>query len=279
MNMTNEKQRNGMLEDERLRVALEQIDADSWEQLCRAVPTEVARAVQLSIERQGDVVISHCLVADAPLGNRAIALGLGAPCTREQILALAARFKATGMRNFALQISPYARPAELEQWLAEAGLTPRGYTVKLVRDDASPPASSQDTRLVAAEDKALFGEVSARGFERPPIIAHWMAATVGFPRWRHYLAFVDGQPAGAAAMYIDGDVAWLGIGSTLPEYRRQGVQQALISRRLADGVNLGIRHFVAETESFNTSCQNLMRAGFTCAYEHSNYGIRFDSQA
>lgn len=273
--MSDEMLRNDALHDEKLRVALEQIDADSWEELCRAVPEDVARTLQLSVERLDKVLVSHCLVADAPLGNRAIALGLGQPCTREQILTLAAKFRGTGMRNFALQISPYACPAELEQWLAEAELVLRGYTVKLVRDNTPPPEIRWNTRRVALEDKMLFGDVSARGFERPPIIAYWMASTVGFPRWRHYLAYVDGQPAGAAAMYIDGDVAWLGIGSTLPEHRQRGVQQALISRRIADGIELGIRHFVAETESFNTSCQNLMRAGFACAYERPNFGIAF----
>lgn len=264
---------NQTLRDEKLQIALEQIDADSWEELCRAVPGEVAQAVQLSVARQGNVVISHCLVADAPLGNRAIALGLRAPCTREEILTLAARFKSTGMKNFALQISPHARPAAIEEWLAEAELILRGYSVKLVRDNAPLQLAAGDVRLVAPGDKALFGDVSARGFGRPPIIAHWMGATVGLPRWRHYLAYVNDEPAGAAAMYVDGDVAWLGIGSTLPEFRRRGVQQALIARRIADGLQLGIRHFVAETESFNVSCQNLMRSGFVCAYERPHYGI------
>ena len=260
------------LQEEKLYIALEQIDADSWEELCGAVPRDVAQTLRLSVERQGNVVLSHCLVADAPLGNRAIALGLDTPCTREQIQHLAAKFVATGMKNFALQISPRARPSGLEQWLAEAGLVLRGYSVKLVRDNAPPQENDWDIRLAGAEDKALFGDVSARGFGRPPIIAHWMAATVGFPRWRHYLAYIDGHPAGTAAMYIDGDVAWLGIGSTLPEFRRRGVQQALIARRIADGLVLEMKNFVAETESFNTSCQNMVRAGFVCAYERPNYG-------
>ncbi len=271
---------NEKLLNEKLRLALEQIDANSWEELCRAVPAEVARTLQMSIERQEGVVISHCLVADAPLSNRAIGLGLGSRCTRDQIRTLSEKFVATGMKNFALQISPYARPAELEQWLADAGLVLRGYTVKLLRDHAPPVPDDThcEVRLVGKRDAAVFGDVSARGFGRPPIIAHWMAATVGFPRWRHYLAYVDGQPAGTAAMYLDGDVAWMGIGSTLPEYRRQGTQQALIARRIGDGLDLGIKHFVAETESFNTSCQNLMRAGFACAYERANYGIAVHGQ-
>lgn len=266
------------IKDQALRVALERIDADSWEDLCAAVPNDLAALLKMSVHRQQDVVFTHCLVSDAPISNRAIGLGLSEPCTRDRVFGLTEKFVATGMKNFALQISPYAGPAELEQWLGEAGLVIRSRSVKLVRDAAPAPSigGAVEVRQVALADKDLFGEVSARGFGRPPVIAQWMGATVGFARWRHYLAYIDGQPAGAAAMYIDGHTAWLGIGSTLADYRCQGVQQALISQRLADGRASGVRHFVAETESFNTSCQNLMRAGFQCAYERANYGIKLD---
>jgi hypothetical protein len=259
--------------DENLRIALEQLDADSWEELARAVPTELAATLKLRLHREGSVVVSHFLASDAPIGNRAIALGLREPCTRGQILALAQRFIATGMKNFALQVSPYARPAALEDWLREAGLVRRGMSVKLVRDAAPVPLPAHDVRLVDVRDKEVFGEVSARGFGRPPIIAPFMASTVGFANWRHFLAYVDGQPAGAAAMYIDGPYAWLGIGSTLPQFRRCGVQQALIVQRIAAGLDLGVKHFVAETESVNTSCGNLVRAGFQIAYERAHYGL------
>ncbi len=269
------------INNQALRLALERIDADSWEDLCAAVPKDLATLLKLSVHRQQDVVFTHCLVSDAPISNRAIGLGLGQPVTRDQVLALTEKFIATGIKNFALQVSPYAGPAELEQWLSDAGLVIRSRSVKLLRDATPVPSivGTVDVRRVSLADKDLFGDVSARGFGRPPVIAQWMGATVGFSRWRHYLAYIDGQPAGAAAMYIDGQTAWLGIGSTLPDFRCQGVQQALISQRLVDGRESGVRHFVAETESFNTSCQNLMRAGFECAYERPNYGIKLDNPA
>lgn len=260
--------------DVEVRHALERIDADSWEELCRNVPHDLAQTMKLTVERQDDVVITHCLAADAPLNNRAIALGIGKPCTREQILDLAKRFIATGMKNFALQVSPYARPAQLEDWLAEAGLVVRSHGVKLVRDNADP-VSLPTTRVVkiGTGEATMFGELSAHGWGRPPIVGPWMASTVGLPKWHHYIGY-DGQlPAGVAAMYIDGDYAWLGIGSTLAEHRQRGVQTSLIAQRIIDGLEQGVRHFIAETVSFNTSCKNLMQAGFTCAYERPNYGI------
>jgi len=255
--------------------ALEQIDADSWEELCSAVPADVAQTLQLSLRRQGSVVASKCLVADAPLGNRAIALGLGEPADLETLKMWVDDFKASGLQNFALQISPYAQPPELAEWTETLGLIVRSHWVKLERGREPAPSMNGaiDVQLVGSEQRTLFGEVSAQGFGRPPIIAHWMGATVGWPRWRHYLAYIDEQPAGAAAIYIDGNYAWLGIGSTLPDYRQRGVQQALIARRLADGLAMGVEHFVSETESRNVSCGTLMRAGFTIAYERPNYGI------
>lgn len=256
--------------------ALEQVDADSWESLCRAVPAEVCQTLQLHVERRGEVVLTRCLANDGPLVNRAIALGMREPLTVDGLRALKEEFESYGLKNFALQISPHGLRGLNATHIAEAGLVEREYWVKLVRNSDSVPDLPSDeivVQEVEAGDGLRFGELSARGFGRPPIIAHWMGATVGDPRWRHYLAWIDGQPAGAAAMYWHDGYAWLGIGSTLPEFRQRGVQQRLIAARLQAGLALGVRYFVAETESRNVSCGNLLKAGFEVAYERCNFGI------
>lgn len=261
--------------NEALRIALERIDADSWVELCNAVPQELAKTLRLSVERIDNVVLSHCLVNDAPLGNRAMLIGLGRECPPELIDDLVRRFQAHDLKNFALQISPFAAPQTLANWLASAGLVVRSRWPKLLRGKTlvQQRESRFTIRRIGVEEAALFGEVSARGFGRPPIVGGWMSSTVGFPRWHHYVAFQDGQPAAAAALYIDGIYAWLGIGSTLPEFRSKGAQAALIARRIADGLAQGVEYFISETESFNTSYQNLVRAGFECVYARPNYGI------
>ena len=51
---------------------------------------------------------------------------------------------------------------------------------------------------------------------------------------RFYLAYVDGQPAAEAMVHWRDDVAYLESAGTRPEFRRRGLQRALIRRRIAD---------------------------------------------
>lgn len=264
--------------DEHVRLGLEKIDADSWDDWCRKVPADVAQTLKLSVKRRASVVISRCIVSDSPMSNRVMGLGMEEACTLEMIDDVKRHFGAHDLKNFALQISPYARMKDnmpIDQMMAQAGLVVRARNLKLLRGSApaDPVKTSCRVRKLEADEAALFGDVSARGWGRPPIVGQWMGAAVGYPGWHHYLAYAGDQPAAAAAMYVDGKFAWLGIGSTLAEYRNQGAQSALIAQRITDALALGCEHLVAETEKVNASSQNLMRAGFKLVYERPNYGI------
>lgn len=258
-----------------LNSAIEHVEARAWEQMCRAVPTEIAATLKLWVGRYGSATATRCLVADSSISNRVIGLGCdGADPSDVELDQWVTDYRATGHQNFVFQLNPQAE-ARLGKRFEQRGLGPRSPHMKLYRDaKALPPSSGAiEVRKLDAADKALFGETSIQGFERPPIIAHWMASTVGHAGWHHYLAFVDDQPAGAAAVYIEGNYAWLGIGSTRPDFRQCGVQQALIAQRIDDGIAAGVEHFTAETESRNISCANLVKHGFVVAYERANYGL------
>lgn len=261
--------------DEHFRIALERVGADAWEELCRAAPEDVAAKLGMSVQRRGNVVVSRCLVADGPLGNRAIGLGLGEPCTREAIDWLVNEFKTCNLRNFALQISPFAGPAAIARWLPEAGLIVRSRWMKMVRENMPPPklGTRFEIKRIGPRAANLFSELSTLGFGHPSIVGHWMCATTGFPRWRHYVAFQEAEPAAAAALYMDGQYAWLGMDSTLPEFRGRGAHKALIRQRLLDGIAMGARFFIAETERLDAAHRNLAWAGFRLAYERPNYGL------
>jgi GNAT superfamily N-acetyltransferase len=68
--------------------------------------------------------------------------------------------------------------------------------------------------------------------------------------------------------YAAGDVGWLGIASTLAEFRGRGAQSALLAARVARAHRLGLRLLVTETE---TSYGNVLRAGFGERYVRPNY--------
>lgn len=81
-----------------------------------------------------------------------------------------------------------------------------------------------------------------------------------------FLATVGGEPAGAGALKITGNTAFLSTASTLPQYRRQGVQMALMKARLAEAVRQGCDLAVVMTSPGADSERNVVRAGFRLAY-------------
>jgi hypothetical protein len=125
-----------------------------------------------------------------------------------------------------------------------------------------------------------FGHVVQAGFGLPEATAPWFAALADRPGWNAYLAFDGTRPVAAAAMFINGDRAWLGIDATLVDARGRGGQSGLIARRLKDGLSSGVIGFTAETgyppagqEADFKSYRNYLKAGFAMAYIRQNYKL------
>ena len=97
---------------------------------------------------------------------------------------------------------------------------------------------------------------------------HWAAIALwpGEPDWTCYLASVDGEPAGAAALALDDGIGYLANASTLPAGRRRGAQQALIERRRRDAAAAGCELTMSLAVPGLTSHRNLERGGLTVAF-------------
>jgi ribosomal protein S18 acetylase RimI-like enzyme len=89
------------------------------------------------------------------------------------------------------------------------------------------------------------------------------AASPGFVR---YLALLDDVAAGGGALRIDGDIAQLCGASTLPRFRRRGIQTGLLRRRLADARAQGCVLATVTTQPGSKSNQNAQRQGFELLY-------------
>src|ERR671923_1148075 len=81
-----------------------------------------------------------------------------------------------------------------------------------------------------------------------------------------YVALRDGVIAGGASFRIAEGVAQLTGAATAPEHRRQGVQSALLSARLADAAAAGCDIAVVTTQPASKSQQNAQRRGFDLLY-------------
>jgi ribosomal protein S18 acetylase RimI-like enzyme len=81
-----------------------------------------------------------------------------------------------------------------------------------------------------------------------------------------YAALLDGVLAGGATMRLAGGIAQLTGASTVPVYRRRGIQTALLSARLADAAAAGCDIATIVVQPGSKSQQNAQRQGFDLLY-------------
>ncbi|QWW71595.1 GNAT family N-acetyltransferase [Rhizobium sp. WYJ-E13] len=212
---------------------------------------------------------------------QAPAIGLNRIVGLDDVSGLNAAFDwmktKTGRRN--VQISEASASNDLRQWIADKGLIETGAWVKLVRSAPSAPLAIEGpvrARLAAVDDAPIFGKIMCTGFGFPAELEPLWSCLVGKECWSCFIAEWEGTPIGTGAIFIQGGYAWLGGGTTLPDYRGRGAQKALINARLNEGLAKGVSLFAVETVQPqegqpNSSFANLTRAGFGLSYVRKNY--------
>ncbi len=175
------------------------------------------------------------------------------------------------------QVSPRTKDWILEKGLVEYGV---GWA-KLIYDASSAKLSEANpflTRPVPVAEAMLFGSMVCKGFDFPSTLTPLWSAIVGKVGWSCFFALDGDTPVGSAAMYQSGTCAWLGGGTTLPEFRNRGIQKALIKSRIEHGLGNGVSTFAVETlapaggES-NVSFDNLRKIGFRHAFNRKNFKL------
>jgi GNAT superfamily N-acetyltransferase len=127
-------------------------------------------------------------------------------------------------------------------------------------------------RRAAPDEARLCAETVAQGFaEHYPVTQAGLDVMEGFfPRTGDeasaFLAFVNGTVAGGATVSGRGGVCGLFGASTLPAFRRRGVQTALMSARLAWAAERGCDLAVSIAQPGSASHRNIERRGFRVAY-------------
>jgi len=90
-----------------------------------------------------------------------------------------------------------------------------------------------------------------------------------------YLARIDGRVAGGATLALRGTVAGLFGASTLPDFRKHGVQTALLQARLRRAAEAGCEMAVSLAQPGSVSQRNIMRQGFRVLYTR----VKFEREA
>jgi hypothetical protein len=225
-----------------------------------------------------DLPIGALTTLDLSFFNRVVGLGIRTPATEAQLDELVAFYDGLHQRNVAVSLAPQARPPEVEAWLGARGFVSRTRWAKCWRAAAEPPVVATDLRIdeVGPAARDAFGSIVEAVFGFPPVVTPLAMTLVGRAGWHVYLGYDGDQAVSAAAMRVDGKVAWLGFGATLEAARGRGGQSAMFARRIADARDLGCRLVITETgedtpEDPNPSLHNMLRTGFQIAYLRPNW--------
>jgi len=261
-------------------VALEHIETEACRSWTGAMPEGVARDLGIGMRPLRSGLAVKASGADILMYNRIVGVGVETPAQAADLDDAIAWFRAAGVPRIMVNVAPCATP-DPRSWLEERGFVLHNHWIRLARDGAFPVEEPPDPRVrpMGREHAEVFARTDVEAFGYPEAMIPRIAATVGLPGWRHWAAFDGTEPVSFGALYVVGDLGWLGFASTRPAYRRQGMQSALIATRLRAAAGLGCRLLSVETgddtpEKPNPSTHNLVRNGFRIAYKRPNWVLK-----
>ncbi len=258
--------------------ALEQIEIAAFADLYRAAPEPIRTSLRIDAHEVASATCLRC----SELNPTAI---FRRACGLDQKTAVSDADLDTVMRHmreprqpFAVPAAPDTKQSTLAKQLSSRGFTPGYAFMKFSRLTAgvTDVDCDLDIALIGRDRAEAFGRVISAGFGLPETVAPWLAQLPGREGWVCLLATADGVPAAAAAAYVKGIYAWLGLGATLPPFQRRGAQSALIVRRLKEAGARGAQIAATETgervpDRPSISYRNILRCGFQERYLRDNY--------
>lgn len=253
----------------------EQIEAQAFADVYRAVPASYASANQVQL---GDIAGGACLTHSTiviPELDRVVGV-----TALDDLKVACDWMTANAAPGWVVQMPPVFDEVTLH--LQANGFRPVGngwakFYREVPLDDMVFP-SELTVRTIEPAQARSFATILADGFGLPLDFCFWLAEVVGRANWTVQLAYADDTPVSCGALYSNGQVAWMGMDATLPDHRRKGGQSLLIRSRLRAAAELGVRSVTAETgqpdldkTDQHASFSNYRRAGFTQLYTRPNF--------
>ena len=219
--------------------------------------------------------------------TQTFALGFDGPVTSDDLMALETFFLERGA-DVCHEVSPLVGVEVF------AALTSRGYTpIELTSVMFKPlPTRTGDSplqetggdcppvrvRQISADEADMFGRVAAQGWSEAVelrVFLEGFGRTIASrPNSPCFVAELDGVPIAAGVLTIWNGVALLAGAATVPAYRRQGAQRALLDARLRFAVEHGCDIAMMCAAPGSASQRNAERHGFRIAYTRVKWQLR-----
>jgi len=203
--------------------------------------------------------------------------GLAGPTRPADLDAIEDFYRGKGDHRVQVELSPHARRDAL------ALLRDRGYGITgfeqllvLALEQAPAPQAPRPGVVVRRVDqgdeaaRALWVRVAGEGFFAPDGVPLALAGVFELshrmPGTTALLAWVGDEPAAAAAVCVQEDIAGFFGAATLQRFRGAGAHSALLDARVAIALEGGARWATAGALPGSQSQHNMERRGFRVAY-------------
>lgn len=235
-----------------------------------------------------DIAPEHRTVAGGAAGrgqpgswvNNAVGAAMTGPVSRDELADVTEWYAGAGVEP-RFEVCPYA-DGSLIEGLAALGYVPRGFESVLFRpladgEDFTTPAphppglrieriDPADARTVRAYSEAVVPQFFPPGAAPTENDLATSDRCIRHPRSVAFAAWMDGRIVGGGGLELHGRIAALFGLAVIPEYRRRGIQQALIAERLRTARDRGAEVATIGSRPGQGTERNVRRMGFQTAY-------------
>ncbi len=258
-----------MFADLDLARRLEAADAAKYAAYARARPCVMPEVNPAVLEVAGGVAV---YAGPQSPYNRAVGLGMHGPVSEsefDRIEGFFANYRVTPQTS----LCPLADRSLLSHF-GKAGYLVDMFMHTWVREIGPAEDFHLPKGVVVCpahyDEAELWARVAFKGgLESEDAEPGRTAVIAAYPYMAHticYLAWIEGEAAGAGTLSVHDGLAELYGASTRVPFRNRGVQSALLASRLAEAQRLGCELAVVHTEPGSASQRNVERMGFRLAY-------------
>lgn len=257
----------------------ERIEREALISLHQHCSQEAARTLGLQMAKIGDAVLAAAANDPSVVINRTLGLGTANEITQEILERIVHFYEDLNIGKYFVHIYPEELTESGKEMLDALGLQKSRGWMKFSRDNSPAPEAPTELKIREAqnpEEAHHFGRIVANAFGMTEKSAPMLAGLFNDPGWHIFLSYLGDTPAGAGAMYVSEESAWMEWGATDPDFRRQGSQAAIMAARVQKALDLGCKHMFTETGEAvegdpQHSYKNILKAGFTESVLRENY--------
>ncbi|MDR4889705.1 GNAT family N-acetyltransferase [Fredinandcohnia sp. QZ13] len=172
------------------------------------------------------------------------------------------------------ELTPGHVSSELLTYLSNKGLYHHDFHTTLYSElyplSESENLSKITIRELKKDEFDLYAEMYTKGFGMPSFLIEGVAQNnqvlYNNENWTFFLASIEDEPAGIGVLFSRNGIGTLASATTLPEFRNQGIQTALIKQRMQTALEQGCRIIVGQAIFGSVSQNNMERAGMRIGY-------------